>query len=386
MGQLIKYSGSIAVISVLLLIIYKALVEQGILKNDLKENRKAKDFINTGTQVLIMQAVIFFVGFTAYQFIKGKKNFFSINDIWLYGDSKIITDLASGWYKLGDYSTAGIMPLFPYLQKLLGQVMQGSYFLAGIVLSILSLIFAAYYLYQLLRLDYDDTVIRNSFKFFLFFPFIFVMFLAVPDSLFLCLSMSALYYMRKANWLPVSISIFLSVLCDIRGVFLILPVIYESFRTKHQIPDKILTVLSAPLGLLAVTGFMNSLYGRSFAFMEHTATGYNIFSLINKNDYKLLYGNIIPLIILFSILLAGSFLLLGRIRTSYLLYSIPVCAAPFFTVWLDNRPRFFVSAIPFFIGMGLLSKYKTVNVVITYLSLLFMGLYLFCYINLNMAF
>lgn len=385
MGRFIQYSGSLFVLGVLLLVLYRVAVEQGFISKNFTKNPKVALFFDLSILVLVVQSSVFMVGFTIINAVQGKTNFAELEKIWLRGDAKIMVDLAANLFT-GNAPPQGTFTLYPLILKVAAIPFNNIYLLAGMVLSGLAMIMACYFLYQLIILDYKESVARNAIKFLLFFPFSFCLFLPVPESLFLAFGITTFYYMRKQKWIAVAIWSLLTVLCDLRGILLILPLIYEMNQSHPKTWRIIFPPIFIFLGCFAVLAFNQLQSGNPLAFLNHYSANFNFLNHVWNSDIRLFYGNVLPLLVLITLIILGGFFALGRIRPSYLLYAVPISALAFFIPWLDNQPRFFTAVFPLFIGLGLFVKNRTANMTLLFLLTVFMGFYLFCSIFFNMSF
>jgi hypothetical protein len=385
MGLFIQYSGSLFVLGVLLILMYQMAIEQGFIAKNFTKNQKVALFFDSSILVLVMETAVLVVGFIIFNAVFGKTNFFELEKIWLRGDAKTMVDLAANIFS-GNATSQGTLTLYPLMLKLAAIPFRNFYFLAGLVLSGLAMIMACYFYYQLVILDYDEQTAKNSIKFLLFFPFSFCLFFPVPESLFLAFSIAAFYYMRKQKWFAVAIWSFLTVLCDIRGILLILPIIYEISQQNWKNWRIVFPPAFIILGCLAIMVFNQWQCGNMFAFLNHYSSNFNFINRVWNTDIRLFYGNVLPLLMLITLTIIGGFFALGRIRPSYLLYAVPLSALAFFIPWLDNQPRFFAAVFPLFIGLALATKKQTANMILLYLFTIIMGFYLFCYIFFKMSF
>lgn len=385
MGRFIQYSGSFLVLFVLLLVIYRAATEQGIISKKFIKHPKVARFLDLSLLVLIMQSAVMVVGFIICNAVHGKTNFFNLEKIWLRGDAKTMVDLATNMFS-GGVNLQGTTTLYPLILNFAAVPFYKSYLLAGFTLSVLAVITACYYLYQLTTLDYDEPAARNAVKFMLFFPFSFCLFLPVPESFFLAFSIAAFYFLRKQKWFAAALWSFGAVVCDLRGVLLILPLIYEIFQQERKTWRAILPFGSIALGFIAILAFNQWQTGNFWAFLNHYATTFNFLNQVWNADIRVFYGNVLPLLVLITLIILGGFFALGRIRPSYLLYAVPLAAAAFFVPWMNNQPRFLATVFPLFIGLGLFIKNRTANLILLFLFAIIMGFYLFCSIFFNMSF
>jgi Gpi18-like mannosyltransferase len=385
MGRFIQYSGSILILAVLLFVIYRIAIELGFISKNFTKNPKVASFINISALVFIVQSAVLATGFIIFNAVHGKTNFFELEKIRLRGDSKTMVDLA------GNCLTANACPqgsptLYPVFLKIAAIPFYNFYLLAGMVLSGLAVIIACYFLYQLVKLDYSELSAKNTLTFLLFFPFTFSLFLPVPESLFLAFSIAAFYMMRKQKWFMVAIWSFLAVLCDLRGILLILPAIYEIFQQNRKRWQIVFPILFVAFGCMAILAFNQFQSGNPLAFLNHFSANFNFLNHVWNADIRIFYANVLPLLVLIIGVILGGFYALDKLRPSYLLYMVPLSAVAFFIPWLENQPRFFVTVFPLFMGLGLFVKNRTANIILLFLFTILMGFYLFCNIFFKMSF
>jgi Gpi18-like mannosyltransferase len=123
-------------------------------------------------------------------------------------------------------------PLYPLLIKDL-MLLGLSSLWAGLIISHVSTIFALYFLYKLVLIDYKEDVAKKAVFLLLVFPTGFYLISVYSESLFLALGISSIYFARKKKWLLASILAGLSAITRIAGVGIIIAVAVEYFLKEY---------------------------------------------------------------------------------------------------------------------------------------------------------
>ncbi|MDR7610786.1 MAG: mannosyltransferase family protein, partial [Armatimonadota bacterium] len=124
--------------------------------------------------------------------------------VWGHWDTRWYLDIARRGYSperlpyTGEANYA-FFPLYPLLMRALGPVV-GDVYLAGIVVSNLSLVAAAVLLYRLARLDGDELAAERSVKYLVLLPTAFVFSAVLTEALFVALSVAAFLQARRDRW------------------------------------------------------------------------------------------------------------------------------------------------------------------------------------------
>ena len=146
--------------------------------------------------------------------------------VWQRGDTIGYTKIAMSGYVPGDGTTV-FFPLYPFLMRLVGNLLFGNYLLGGIIVSNVAYFLALVYLYKLSQLEFDSQVATRTIVYLSVFPTAFFLLGAYTESPFLLFAVSAFYYARKGNWLAASIAGLLAALTKQLGLLLLLPLLYE---------------------------------------------------------------------------------------------------------------------------------------------------------------
>ncbi len=303
-------------------------------------------------------------------------------DVWGVWDSKWYMRIAADGYstKIYEYNYAnyGFFPLYPLLMRFVGGFV-GNDYIAGLLISNISLIVACFFLYKLVRLDDDKSTALRSIKYLFFFPSAFILSGVFSEGLFLALLIACFYYARKEKWLVVGIlGFFLSVTRYI-GFVAMLPLLFEYFKARNfklrQARPNVLFLLLFPAGFMSYMAFLYRLTGDPLAYFHIQKTGWG-------------FGPTNPLPILFSMpsnsadaiakaaILVALFLVIisfKRIRFSYWFLAMYSILIPLFSAAIHGTLRFYLPIFPFFIILSKFSENNNLDVFATAVTLLLQG-------------
>ncbi len=163
-------------------------------------------------------------------------------------DSVWFLAIAGGGY--GDGAREAFFPLYPAAAQLVG-LPAGSALLGGIAVSLGSFAGALYLLHRLVTLDFDRAVARNAVLVTALFPMAFFFSAVYSESLFLALSIGAVYAARTDRWALAGTVGALAACTRSAGVLLVVPLalIYLSSRRGRRPGADALWVAVVPLGL-----------------------------------------------------------------------------------------------------------------------------------------
>ncbi|MBX6341980.1 MAG: hypothetical protein IRY97_05935 [Thermomicrobiaceae bacterium] len=121
-------------------------------------------------------------------------------------------------------ATAAFWPLYPLLLNVVQSFTDWSIPLAGVVVSNVAFLGALVLLYRLVRLDYGEAVAGRTVWLLALFPTAYYFSAVYTESLFLLLTVAAVYYARTAHWGRAAVAAFLAGLTRNTGVLVLLPV------------------------------------------------------------------------------------------------------------------------------------------------------------------
>jgi Gpi18-like mannosyltransferase len=296
------------------------------------------------------------------------------------------------------------LPLFPVLVRALatpfsvfwkikpfGQLI----FWSGLFLSNLFFVLSLFFLKKLLRLDYDEKLVNRVVLLLLVFPTSFFFVSIYTESLFLLLSILALYFSRKKEWAKAILFSMLLSITRLPGILILIPLVYEYcvfelevFRkikssnikvTKVVVETgklllqnwaKLLKFLLVPVLLIIYSVFNFYKWGDALYFVNaHASLGNSrevssvVFPLITIYRYLKIFFIVsvkqyefwITVLEFFSLIFATFgiiFAYLKKVRVSYLLFSIFLVLLPLLSGTLTGFPRYLLLAFPIFIGFA----------------------------------
>jgi len=175
-------------------------------------------------------------------------------------DSVWFLAIADGGY--GDSGREAFFPLYPLVVRLAGALV-GSPLVAGVLVSTGLLFVALVLLHRLVALDFDRAVARNAVLVTALFPMSFFFSAVYSESLFLALSVGAMYAARRERWALAGSLGALAAATRSAGVLLLVPLLIlylwdtgRPLRSPRRPHPDVLWLALIPLGLGAYCGFL----------------------------------------------------------------------------------------------------------------------------------
>lgn len=286
-------------------------------------------------------------------------------------------------------------PMFPLLINIIANIFRISYLNSGIILSHLFTVFSIFYLYKLLRIDFNKKIVLFSILFFLFFPTSFFLVNVYTESLFLFLLFSSFYYARKNKFLLSSI--FGAIACATRvvGIFIFPAILYEAYvfyKSLNKNSSKLkklslLYTLIIPSGLLSYMYYLYIKYNDALFFVHSQAeftgrTGgkiillpqviwryIKIFATVSISNYDYWISFLEMLFFILSLIVLYLSFKKG-FRKSYLIFSSLAILFPTLSGTLLSMPRFVLVSFVIYI------YFASINNKIVKYAILFIGMIL----------
>lgn len=342
-------------------------------------------------EVLIITAFIRLLLFLLPVFLKlSPTNLFYY---WVQWDGPHYIDIAKNWYQTSGEQTLWIVfsPLYPILIKFFNLLIN-DFSISAIILSTLLSCFASILLFELTLLDFERRVAIFSVWFLNIFPSSYFLQASYTESLFLTLSLTTIYLLRKNLFYQAGIVGWFTTLTRINGILLLPTLLMETKLTKKSF----FTFLMLPLGGLFYLGinyltfndplyFTKPLYANWYQHATWPWVGifnliHSIPSISNSNFY-VYYSELffLVLILFFSIYV---FL---KIRKSYGVYMFINFLFYISAGFIISTPRHALVLFPIFIALGTLRN-KIIIFVLSILSLLLLIFYTNLYIQGRWAF
>lgn len=347
-----------------------------------------------GAVLLVNLAVIVLIA--VLRFVFGfRDGFLSGLNFWKCLDSQHYLHIAEhGYASEGDYGDVVrlvFLPGYPVLVRIVAVAVR-DYLVAGMLVSGVCFGAAGAFLYLLMRLDYGHAAAIRAVKFLCLFPGAFFFTAPMSESLFLFLTVAAVYFARRKRWFAAGCLGFYAAFTRSLGILVLVPVVYELIRQ---------TLLDRPCGaarvlrrvrdflcmLLIPCGFGLYLYinylvsGDAFRFLVYQKEhwGQELGYFFNTAGYEAKYliryfedGNSHVAVGLWGMGLFAFFgalvlLLIGsrKLRPMVLGYSIVYFAVAMGATWLLSGPRYMAGLFTLPVTLALSVKKKWSEEVLT---------------------
>jgi len=281
-------------------------------------------------------------------------------------------------------------PLYPLLTRL--TTFNFDYInLSALLVSNVSSVFAAVYLFKLAQLEFNDDVAKKAVLYLSIFPTAYFLSAIYTEGLFFALIIASIYYARTEKWPIAGFLSMLAALTRLAGLLLLPTLIIEYMHQKgwklKQINPKIIWTTLALAGFLIYLGINYQVTGNCFTFMEIERTHWYqsidpLQGLTNAWNWSftatfpdnLTVGSAQIAFAAFGLLVVtASFL--KHFRLSYTVYMLLTWMLSVSTGWWISVPRYVMAMFPMFILFASLSKRKSVTIAATIASTILLCLF-----------
>lgn len=198
---------------------------------------------------------------------------FGTLNLWAHWDGEHYMLLArNGYLNEPDNVSPAFFPLYSLLIRSFselfgGSVVPGVLSLWGVLLSLLALPFALYFVYRIAENGWGDRVAKGAVLTLAFFPTAFFLNSAYTESLFLALSAGSLWavMVRRDFFLACVLAAFATATRNV-GIFLLVPLAYEWMRNAGYYRWRLGYLALAPSGLFLYMGYLWWRFGEPLLF------------------------------------------------------------------------------------------------------------------------
>jgi len=304
--------------------------------------------------------------------------------IWSFGNFDGVHYLRLAQNGYNAEFTQAFFPLFPTLIRFFSFIFpkitnldiniytDPSYFYSGIILSNLFFLAALYIFYKLVKIDFKEDVAFLSVVLLLVFPTSFFFGSIYTESLFLLLTVSSIYLLRKGNFFWSAVLISLSTATRIVGVLLIPLYLIEAFKSKNKI--NYIWALITPLGIFTYMYYLKTAFGNPFYFFTSlpafgTGRSTNQIILLPQVVYRYLkmfmatkiltlpFFNAFTEFVFTLVPLGFLILFIKKMRLSYWVFSVGALILGTLTGTLTSMPRYVLISV-IFIFPHLIIRFK----------------------------
>ena len=303
--------------------------------------------------------------------VESRFEIWHVFDMWANFDGQHYLDIADYWYGVFPHTDKNyaFFPIYPALIRGVNLITQNS-LLSGLIISNLAFVFALFYLFKLLKLDYSTKISNLTVLVLLFFPTSFFFGSYYTESVFLLISVLVFYLARQGKFLPAAFMALIGSATRITGVFL-WPALalefylyYGKYKKKLFNPEAIWLILP-PLGLLSYVKYQFQKTGDALYFITSQpafGAGRTVDKIILIHQVLFRYAKMLIFVdhsstLFFSVLLESlsgvGFLALiiyglKKLRISYLVYVTLSFFLPTFTGTFSSMPRYVMVLFPLF--------------------------------------
>ncbi|MEP7169831.1 MAG: hypothetical protein ABI855_10725 [Bacteroidota bacterium] len=313
------------------------------------------------------------------------KTFYENNllNIWGNFDTGWYLEIAKNWYPhlhsapagsaFGQYS---FFPLYPGLIRIIYFITGIDYFIVGLVISNICLLFSGGLLYRISEKLYTKEIAKWSVIFMYVFPVSFIFSGVFTEALYLLLILSSFYFAYNEKWfVSGSVSILITV-CRPLGFLIALPLMYIYLKSKNfnlrKIDTNAFNFIGVPIGVILLLLLNYSSTGDPFMFLHNPGYGGKI-----SNPFMTLYSQLqTNYFTLFFLALYSAVAILFWLFF-YKHLQIPFHIVVFYSLFvplsfgLMSMPRMTLAAFPLFILISSVAcKYKAQNIFVIVLTLL----------------
>ena len=338
-----------------------------------------KKFIQKHKDVLTVLLIIFF--WRVYYIITQSNAFRVVEREGYLGFLRIANFDGKFYLNIAQYGYQGLdQAFFPFFPLMIGVLISVGLepISAAIIIVTLSLFLLLYFFSKLIQIDYPDSSYIWVILFFLSFPTSFFLGSIYTESLFLFLTISSFYFVRKEKIFFGAVIGGFAAGTRIVGIFLFPALIYEVYEQQKKQKKKnikaYLPLMFIPIGLISYMGYLWYKYGDPLLFVHQQPlfgagrSGGQIILLpqviyryvkifASVPYHELLFA--ISLVEFLTFFVGIIILFLGykhKIRKSYLLFSLCVLIFPTLSGTFSSLPRYALCAFAIFIYLGLLKN------------------------------
>ena len=172
---------------------------------------------------------------------------------WQRFDALWYMGIAAGGYGYdGSMGDTVFPPLYPALIRSVGLILGDNYALAAVLVSNLAAFVALFLLFQLVEFELYRSTARRATLYLAVSPVSVFLFAGYSESLFLALSIAALYLVRQGRWGRAGLMALLATWTRTSGWLLAIPFLFEYVQPREGLRSPriaLLSVAAAPLSL-----------------------------------------------------------------------------------------------------------------------------------------
>ncbi len=372
--------------------------------NSLTTKLTGADIKNLLAIILGTKIVILVFGFQSFLFFANRKitGFHQFFGIWNHWDARNYLSIAEyGYVNDGSRKFEIVFfPLFPYLISAFNFLTRDA-ILSGFLISTVASLALGFLLFKLVKLDFSNRIALSSVWFLFIFPTSYFLHIPYTESLFLALVVGAFYFSRKRFWLAAGTLGLFACATRVNGLLIVLALPFEmfsEFRETRKLNSRWLYAGLAPLGFAGYLLLNYFVTGNALTFLDVQRSNFQKYlappwtGLWQKLSAIYHSSETVPIFEgIFEIAFVGIGLLTivagwRCLRGSYRVWMIANWLLFISTSWILSVPRYTLSMFPMFIVLAVAARKRLLNVLITTLSILYLGMFIILFVQDRWAF
>ncbi len=295
--------------------------------------------------------------------------------------------IADGYDKPFQYV---FFPLYPILINLVGKI-TGSFLIAGLVISLVSIFLAVNIFYSLVKSEFGKEHALKALLALIFFPLSFHFLTVYTESLFMLLTLATFLFARKKRFLLAAFFAALASATRLAGLATVLSLVLSVYLTEG-INKKNWWVIFSPLGFLIYISYLYIQTGDPFYFVKGQSTFWHeglvlpgsalVYSLkqILTTDSVMSNFRIILDFVFASFGIFTVWKVYKKLSLDYAIFSIVSLMLTMFSPTIVAMPRYLLTIFPIFIVWGFY-KNQYINLAYQIIALMLLAIYAVLFIN-----
>ncbi len=358
---------------------------------------------------LLMIDILIVIFIYFLQILSGKGGpFKEALKLWEATDSGHYLAIARDWYLSAGHRDRLVqlvfLPGYPLLIRVVN-IFVGNYLYSGMIASGLCFAGAGTMFYRLVRLDHSYEYAVRALTYLCILPGAFFFAAPMSESLFLLLSVSCIYFLRRKNWLIACLLAGWASFTRSLGLTLLAPILFEMIADDRKISAdktdkskfKYFNIVFILLGFGAYLLVNYQVSGNPFQFLvyqkEHWSQSLGLFfntvsyqtdyaiKTFQEQNYHSLLGLWLPN--LFSIFFSLIVMLAAvkKIRPSYTAWFFAYYIIAIGATWLLSAPRYLLVLFPTTLALASLTDKRWLDRIITITCIIFYIIYAYMFVN-----
>jgi hypothetical protein len=328
---------------------------------------------------------------------------FRLLGVWQKWDGCWYEKIATFGYEPGLSGTA-FYPLYPLLIRTVEPVFGGNMTLGALAVSGVSYIAAMVGLYRLVQHDFDTGVAQRTVLYISIFPVSFFFFSPFTEATFLALAVWAIYAARTRQWALAAVMALLAGFTRQQGALLAIPLGWEAFQALREqrrvaggsalslwLPriEMALAIVAPVISLLVYSRYATNVAGVSpWQAQEWWGSSYHAPWEVMQAawDWTIERGDAVEglnlgILLIFFVLVGAGVKLLPLSYTLYAVVQLLPVSMRLNPTPYTSTTRYMLVLFPAFVVLALAGRWRRFNESWVMISVLFLGLILYAFLN-----